>query len=177
MNPRPLLLFAVVMLVGCEQRMIDQDKFEAYEAARLFDDGKAMQSPPPGTVARGDLAYDAALETRPELSAALLARGRQRYGIFCAPCHGPSGHGDGVVVARGLPAPPSYHIGRLRHVSEAHFVYVITHGWGAMYSYSARVPPEDRWAIAAYIRALQLSQHAKAEKLPGRLRDRLESAP
>lgn len=95
----------------------------------------------------------------------LLARGRERYDIYCAPCHSMAGDGDGLVVQRGFPAPPSYHNERLRRAADSHFYQVISEGYGAMYPYADRIAPEDRWAIVAYIRALQLSQHAPATVL------------
>lgn len=100
----------------------------------------------------------------------LLQRGRARFNIYCAPCHSPAGDGDGMVARRGFPHPPSYHTGRLRKAPDSHFFAVITHGYGAMYSYADRVNEHDRWAIVAYIRALQLSQHARLEDLPRDLR-------
>ena len=96
----------------------------------------------------------------------LLARGRERYGIFCAPCHGLAGDGDGVIVAHGFPAPPSYHIDRLAAAPAQHFYDVMTDGYGVMFSYADRLDPHDRWAIAAYIRALQLSRRATVAQIP-----------
>jgi mono/diheme cytochrome c family protein len=165
----PLVLPAlglVLLAGGCDQSMVNQPKYEVYEAADLFRDGKAMQDPVPGTIARGELAYRAALAERPELSLALVHRGRERFDIFCAPCHSPTGDGDGMIVQRGFPRPPSFHTERLRTAPTEHFIAVITVGYGVMYSYADRVPPADRWAIAAYIRALQLSQHAAVASLP-----------
>jgi mono/diheme cytochrome c family protein len=107
------------------------------------------------------------------MTAALLARGRERYGIYCAVCHDLAGYGQGIVPSRGFPHPPSYHIDRLRKAPASYFVDVITHGHGAMYSYADRVSPADRWAIAAYIRALQLSQDAPAAALTDAERARL----
>ena len=95
-----------------------------------------------------------------------LERGRQRYNIYCTPCHAYDGSGDGMIVQRGFPQPPSYHIDRLRQAPVGHFYQVMTDGFGSMYSYAARIEPEDRWRIAAYIRALQLSQHATIEDVP-----------
>lgn len=95
----------------------------------------------------------------------LLARGRERFDIYCAPCHGRSGAGDGMIVRRGFPAPPSYHSERLRHAPDNHFYQVISDGYGVMYPYADRILPQDRWAIVAYIRALQLSQHAPRDQL------------
>ena len=101
------------------------------------------------------------------VTAATYRRGQERFDIFCAPCHGPTGEGDGMVVQRGFPAPPSYHTDRLRGAPDRHFYEVITQGYGAMYPYADRVSRRDRWAIVAYIRALQLSRHAPARLLTG----------
>ena len=106
----------------------------------------------------------------------LIERGQERFDIFCAPCHGRVGDGDGMIVERGFPRPPSYHIDRLRNAPTRHFYDVITEGYGARYSYAARVPPADRWAIVAYIRALQLSQDTAAGSLPADVRARLAEA-
>lgn len=125
----------------------------------LDDNGK------PKTAVSTDVTGTAALNP-PPMSAQLLQRGRQRFDIFCAPCHGLAGQGDGMVARRGFPSPPSYHIDRLRNAPDAHFFSVITHGYGAMYPYADRVPVNDRWAIIAYIRALQLSQHATVDDVP-----------
>lgn len=108
------------------------------------------------------------------VTAATYQRGRERFDIFCAPCHGPSGNGDGMVVQRGFPAPPSYHTDRLRGAPNRHYYDVFTQGYGAMYPYGDRVSREDRWAIVAYIRALQLSRHAPARLLAAADRRRLE---
>jgi mono/diheme cytochrome c family protein len=113
---------------------------------------------PEGVVAQGDLAREAAAVAPPPATAALLARGRERFGIYCAPCHGYDGYGEGIVVARGFPHPPSFHQNRLRSAPPKLFFDTITNGYGAMYSYADRVEPQDRWAIVAYIRALQESQ-------------------
>lgn len=156
----------LALLAGCDQSMNDQPKYEVYEAGGLFENFQVMRPPVPGTVARGDLAYLAVLETRPPMSMALLSRGRSQYGAFCSPCHGLSGNGRGTVVQRGMPAPPSFHIERLRQAPANHFMRVIAEGYGAMYAYAARVRPADRWAIVGYIRALQLAGHARADALP-----------
>lgn len=124
------------------------------------------QTAPSGTIAQGDLARDEALATAPEVTPALLERGREQYGVFCTPCHGIAGDGDGMIVAHGFPKPPSYHEPRLRAAPARHFVDVITRGYGVMYPYAARVEPRDRWAIAAYIRALQLSRRVDVAQAP-----------
>jgi mono/diheme cytochrome c family protein len=175
---RTIAAVALAMLAACDdQRMLDQPKYEAYERAPAFPGGQVMLAPPEGTVARGAAAYREALLTRPPMSMALLERGRERFDIFCSPCHGRAGSGNGMIVQRGFPNPPSFHLERLRTAPDAHFVTVITHGWGAMYSYAARVPPEDRWAIVAYIRALQLSREAPVAALPQSLQAKLEAMP
>jgi mono/diheme cytochrome c family protein len=107
------------------------------------------------------------------LNAALLARGREQFDVFCSPCHDRVGNGHGMIVQRGMPKPPSFHIDRLRTADDQHFFDVITKGYGVMYSYAARVPPRDRWAIIAYIRALQLSQNASVDDVPAGDRERL----
>jgi mono/diheme cytochrome c family protein len=121
----------------------------------------AAELRPAGTVSRTAVGIAA-----PPIDVALLARGRERFDIFCAPCHGRVGDGSGMIVQRGFPRPPSFHIDRLRAAPPQHFFDVITNGHGAMYSYAARVPPADRWAIAAYIRALQASQDAQIAEVP-----------
>jgi mono/diheme cytochrome c family protein len=106
----------------------------------------------------------------------VLARGQERYDIYCTPCHGYAGYGDGVIVQRGLTPPPSFHSDRLRAAPVGHFFDVITNGFGVMYSYGDRVQPEDRWAIAAYIRALQLSQDATLDDVPPDVQPTLQAA-
>lgn len=168
-------ILAVASLAGCGgYDMEDQDKYEPYEAVELFEDGSAQQHPVPGTVARGELATLRILEERPPLTAELLARGRERYEIYCWPCHGATGDGDGIITRRGFPNPPSYHIRRLREAPDRHFMDVIRDGYGVMYSYAARVAPADRWAIVAWIRALQLSQSAEVLTLGEEERAALE---
>ena len=158
------LVVALVMLGACDQ-MAMQRKVVVYGQSGLFPNGAGMQQPPDGAVARGSGERAAVLTTRPPLTPALLERGRERYTIYCAVCHDAAGYGLGVVPSRGYPQPPSFHIQRLVQASTSHFVDVITNGYGVMYAYRDRVEPADRWAIAAYIRALQLSQAAPAAKL------------
>jgi mono/diheme cytochrome c family protein len=117
-------------------------------------------------VAQGDLERDKQQTTPPPVNAALLKRGQERFNIFCSPCHGLDGKGDGMVVRRGFPHPPSYFEPRLMQAPASTFYRAITDGYGVMYSYAARVEPRDRWAIVAYIRALQLSQHASLAQAP-----------
>lgn len=174
-------------LAGCNvQQMIEQPKLKTLQPSAFFDDGRSSRPIEPGTVARGQLrvrpAYDRgevggvlvdhiplpgfdpseALEPSEARRArkAVLERGRQRYDIFCAPCHDRAGEGRGMIVQRGFSPPPSFHLDRLREAPPGHYFQAITHGYGAMYSYASRIPVEDRWAIVAYIRALQVSRDA-----------------
>lgn len=161
-------------LAACDQMAV-QPRYDAYGEASLFKDGKVLQAPPDGVVSQDDPAQQAALDTPPPMTAALLARGRERYGVFCAVCHDAAGYGDGVVPARGFPHPPSLHEAGLRATPASHLVAVIGQGYGVMYGYGDRVPPADRWAIAAYIRALQLSQAAPVSALSPQDRESLEA--
>jgi mono/diheme cytochrome c family protein len=171
-----MLLALVMSLEGCDQNMESQPKYSEYSHAPLFRGG-VLREPPSGAVARDDLARDAEIRTRPRLTAQLFARGHQRFDIFCSPCHGANGDGNGIIVQRGMPRPTSYHDDRLRAADDQHFFDVITNGYGAMYSYASRVPPHDRWAIVAYIRALQLSRHASIDDVPPDQRVRLMATP
>ncbi len=127
-------------------------------------------APPPGTVA-----VDEKLShPPPPLTLALMRRGQERFNIYCAPCHGFDGSGDGMVVQRGFPHPPSYHTEKLREAPIQHFYDVITNGYGVMFPYAARVPPPDRWAIIAYIRALQASTMADLTDVPPEIRRTLQ---
>jgi len=170
-------LLMPLFLIGCERDMADQPKYEPLEAAGIFPDDQSARPVVAGTVAR-----DAVLEPRPEqsplpMTETVLNRGRERYDIYCAPCHGRTGDGQGMIPERGFPWPPSYHSDRLRNAPDSHYYDVITNGYGVMFSYANRVAPDDRWAIAAYIRALQLSQNATLEDVQGAgLADRLREA-
>jgi len=172
----PLLLFAAMSLAACDQNMDVQPKYSEYSKAPAFRAG-VLRDLPPGSVARDDPAYDKAVTTKPALTAALLERGRERFGIFCSPCHGAGGDGNGMIVQRGMPKPTSYHDDRLRTADDQYLFDVITNGHGAMYSYASRVPPGDRWAIVAYIRALQLSRHASIDDVPAESRAQLSGTP
>jgi mono/diheme cytochrome c family protein len=165
-------MFCVLLsaLAGCERNdMMNQPKHKPMELSTFYADGQSSRPIVPGTIARGQLvannmryaglAEGETPESFPfEITKADLKRGKQRYEIYCAVCHGATGDGDGMIVQRGFVKPPSFHEPRLRDVPVGHFYDVITGGWGAMYSYNDRVYPEDRWRIAAYIRVLQLSQ-------------------
>jgi mono/diheme cytochrome c family protein len=146
--------------------MTQQPKYKAYQPSSLWANGASARPIPAGTVAQGDLEREAAEKKEPEVTLALLARGQDRYNAYCTPCHGLSGYGDGIVVQRGFPAPRSFHSGGDRQADAQHFFDVQTNGFGVMYSFADRVPVEDRWAIAVYIRALQLSQYASLAVAP-----------
>ncbi|MBR0847216.1 cytochrome c [Bradyrhizobium diazoefficiens] len=176
MTRLPFIIVLAGLLAACDQNMDSQPRYSEYSRAPLFR-GSVLRPPPANTVARDDLEREKAASTKPALSAELLARGRERFGIFCSPCHGAGGDGTGIVVQRGMPRPTSYHDERLRTAEDQYFFDVITLGHGAMYSYASRVPPADRWAIVAYIRALQLSRHASLDDVPADQRAGLESQP
>jgi mono/diheme cytochrome c family protein len=172
----PVLMAAAVCLAACDQNMDVQPKYSEYSRAPAFRGG-VLRNPPAGVVARDDPERDRAIRSKPALTTALLERGAQRFGIFCSPCHGAGGDGNGIIVQRGMPRPTSYHADRLRAADDRHFFDVITNGYGAMYSYASRVPPGDRWAIVAYIRALQLSRHASIDDVPPAERKQLSETP
>lgn len=163
-----VLFLCILALAACKQDMVDQAKDKAYSASSVWEDGASARPFVAGTVARGDLERARAVQQPPEVDAALLARGQERYGIFCAPCHGLTGRGDGRVVQRGFPAPPDYLSDRLRAAPAEHFMEVIANGYGVMFPYGARVAPRDRWAIVAYIRALQLADAQVTRGHPAR---------
>ena len=150
-----LALVAPLLLSACDLSMEQQPRDKPQRSGSLWPDGPPRRPPPEGTIAMDQPARDTAFATPPPLDMALIERGRERYGIFCAPCHGVRGNGDGPIVRRGFPAPPSYRAARLVAAPPAHIVEVITRGYGIMYSYADRVEPRDRWAIAAYVKALQ----------------------
>lgn len=164
---RTLALIAMLLVLsGCDYDMKQQNRYDTYAPAKLWADGTSARPLPAHVVAQGDLARAKEASTPPKVTLALLARGRQRFAIYCSPCHGLDGKGDGMVVERGFPHPPSYFEPRLMSAPASTFYHTITHGYGAMYSYADRVSPHDRWAIIAYIRALQLSQHATLAEAP-----------
>jgi mono/diheme cytochrome c family protein len=178
--------FACLMFgAGCEylkQDMANQPKNRPLSPSPSFEDGRSERPLVENTVARGSLASDALFVPKDSnnfplpVDLKLLERGEERYRIFCSPCHGLRGDGNGMVVMRGMKQPPSYHQDRLRQAPNGYFYDVATNGFGQMLGYSARVPPRDRWAIIAYIRALQLSRNAKAADLPGELREKLNQS-
>jgi cytochrome c553 len=171
---------------GCRRDMFQQPSSKPLERSAFFQNRMASRGLPAHTVAQGQLREDTAFYTGKvgtnlltnfpmPITREVLDRGRARFEIYCAPCHGRTGEGNGMIVQRGFPPPPSYHIERLREAPAGHFYDVITQGYGIMYSYAERVSPPDRWAIAAYIRVLQLSQHATLADVPEAKRAELEA--
>jgi mono/diheme cytochrome c family protein len=179
-NPRkvlPLLLLAVLALAGCRQDMHDQPRFKPLAKSDFYGDLRSARQPVEGTVARGQLHEDTYFYTGKvgnlygdympfPVNQDVLARGQQRFNIYCAPCHSRVGDGNGMIVQRGFRAPPSYHTDRLRKAPLGYLFNVMTDGFGAMPDYAAQIPAHDRWAIVAYIRALQLSQGATSADAP-----------
>lgn len=179
-----LWLPLLVLAAGCRQDMHDQPKYKPFRGSDFFGDRRSARPLPEGTVARGHLREDAHLHTGRvngqladtfpfPVTEAVLARGRDRYGIYCTPCHGLAGYGDGMVVARGYRKASSFHVDRVRAEPPGYFYDVIANGFGAMPSYAAQIGVEDRWAIVAYVRALQLSQHATLGDVPPEKRAQL----
>ncbi len=176
----------VLALAACRQDMQDQPKYKNLRGSAFFDDQRSARPVVEDTVARGQLHADDRFATGKEngkpvvslpvpLTRALLERGRDRFGIYCTPCHGLTGNGQGIVVQRGFRQPPSFHIDRLREAPVGYFFDVVSHGFGAMPDYAAQIPPADRWAIAAYLRALQLSQRTTIADVPASARPALEN--
>lgn len=164
---RALMLAILLSAAGCDdQSMRQQNRYDAYSPSKLWPNGSEAQPLPLGVVSQRDVDRARAAKELPPVTDSLMQTGREDFGIFCSPCHGLAGEGDGVIVQRGFPAPPSYHIDRLRAAPAQHFFDVITNGYGVMYSYAARVPPRDRWAIVAYIRALQDSRYVPVAQVP-----------
>ena len=176
-------------LAGCDN-LAKGTKIKPLEESKFFSDGQSSRHPPTHAVAQGQLRVDTLLFTgrNPDgtmatempwpVNAAVLARGQQQFLSICANCHGPDGEGRGIIVRRGFPAPPTYHQDRLRQAPVGHLYDVITNGYGAMYPYASIVDDvQDRWAIVAYIRALQRSQHAGPNDVPPETRASLEREP
>lgn len=171
------LLALLLFLGGCALTMADQPRLESQEASLFFADGAAARPRVPGTVARGELRLDPLLTTGQvggqfvdsfpfTITQTILERGQERFDIFCAPCHGLAGDGQGVVTEYGMPQPESLHSSDVRDRQAGYYFAVITDGTRVMPSYAARISVEDRWAIVAYIRALQLSQNVDAAEVP-----------
>jgi mono/diheme cytochrome c family protein len=179
-----LCCVAAPLFAGCRQDMHDQPRLEPLGKSTFFADHRAARPLVANTVARGRLHADEHFQlgrvdgkdapTFPiAITKDVLARGRERFGIYCQNCHGIAGDGNGMIVQRGLKRPPSYHIDRLREAPPGYLFNVITNGFGVMYDLSDRIRPEDRWAIVAYVRALQQSQNSTLDDVPPAERDRL----
>ena len=195
---RALLMFGVLILAGCESRMqdmYDQPRYKPLAASPMFADGGASRPPVEATQphasgnfagsSSGRIGSEDAARWERDLRATAnpypatierLRYGRERYEIYCAPCHSPLGDGDGLIVREGFPAPPTLHSDRLRAAPDRHLFDVMSNGYGLMYPYADRLTPDDRWAVVAYIRALQLSQHTSLKGLTPADRARLEAA-
>ena len=180
-------LVSAAFAAGCRQDMHNQPKYIPLRESTFFSDARSARPIVAGTVARGHLEDDELLYTGKlngtdsamfpfAIDSRVMARGQERFNIYCSPCHGRAGLGDGMVVRRGYRAPPSFHQDRLRAAPAGHFFDVITNGFGAMPDYAAQIRAEDRWAIVAYVRALQLSEHATVNDVPPDERQKLVSA-
>jgi mono/diheme cytochrome c family protein len=167
----------VLLLANCRSDMQEMPYQRPLVESDFYADRRSERPIIPGTVARGHLDADTYFYTGKigsndgdylpmPVTADLMARGQQRFNIYCSPCHGEAGDGNGMIVQRGYKHPPSYHIDRLRRAPIGYFFDVMTNGYGAMPDYAEQIPAADRWAIAAYIRALQLSQHASEADVP-----------
>lgn len=173
-----MLALGLLALAGCRQDMHDQPRFKPLAKSDFYADLRSARPPVEGTVARGQLHEDTYFYTGKiganpgdslpfPVTPEVMARGRERYNIYCAPCHSRVGDGNGMIPSRGFPRkPPSYHIERLEKAPLGYFFDVMTNGFGLMSDYASQIPPRDRWCIVAYIRALQLSQHATTADVP-----------
>jgi len=177
---------ALFMIAGCDhlhQDMGNQPKNKPLSPSDFFADGRSIRTPVENTVSRSSMDNDQLMVTKDStnfpmpINDALLERGQERFRIFCSPCHGIQGDGNGMIVIRGMKRPPTYHQDRLRQAPNGYIYDVITNGFGQMYNYAAQVPPRDRWAIVAYVRALQLSRSVKASELSPELREKLMHPP
>jgi len=190
-----VILISIILFSGCFQgtpsenspihlnpNMDSQEKYLPFQKSNFFADGMGMRMPVEGTVARGQLREDVAyftgknengsfIKANPlEITMEVMERGQQRFNIFCAPCHDQTGAGKGLVVQKGFMPPPSFHLDRIRVFSDGYYYDVITNGIRNMPSYKAQVPVYDRWAIVAYMRALQKSQNASKQDIPEEIR-------
>jgi hypothetical protein len=181
------LALCVLLLVSCRQKMANQPRYDPLEASDFFADGMASRPRIAGTVARGDLSNDPFFDTGKidgkegdgfpfAVSRAVVDRGQERFNIYCSECHGRLGDGNGMIPSRGYRRPPSFHTDALRKQPTGHFFDVMTNGFGAMPKYGTMIPPRDRWAIVAYIRALQLSQNGTVADVPPGDRASLDAA-
>lgn len=184
------IIAAAALATGCRQDMHDQPRYRPLAASNFFPDGRSARPAVEGAVARGYLKNDIPLyygkvardskefvaDIPVKVDKALLTRGQDRYNIYCSPCHGASGDGEGMVVQRGLKHPPTYHSDKMHKQPVGYYFDVITNGFGVMPSYASRIPVNDRWAIIAYVRALQLSRAATLDDVPPAERARLEAS-
>jgi hypothetical protein len=179
-----LALTSIFLAAACRQQMAEQPRYDPLEASQFFTDGQSARPLVENTVARGQLiedehfftgiSNDAPAKTFPfPVNLEILQRGKERYGIYCSPCHSLTGDGDGMIPRRGFTRAASFHIQRLREAPPGYFFVVMTDGLGAMPSYRAQISPRDRWAITAYLRALQLSQNATVNDVPAEMRAKL----
>jgi mono/diheme cytochrome c family protein len=175
----------VLSATACRQDMHDQPKYIPLRESTFFNDARSARPLVAGTVARGQLRDDALLYTGKvngvdaavfpfSVDEKVMARGQERFDIYCSPCHGRTGQGDGMIVRRGYRRPPSFHDERLRTSPFGHFYDVIANGFGAMPDYAAQIKVEDRWAIVAYVRALQLAEHATVADVPADQREKMK---
>jgi hypothetical protein len=183
-TPAIIGVLMVLALTGCHQDMYDQPKVKPLTESRFYRDGIASRPLAEGTVARGyartdELLYTGKLNGKQAdefpfpVTEEVMKRGQDRFNIYCSPCHGRLGNGKGMIVQRGFPQPRSFHIDSLKEAPAGYFFDVMTNGFGRMYSYAPSVPVHDRWAIIAYIRALQLSQSVPVARLTDAERSRL----
>ena len=188
LSKHALLIVLACFVAACRQDMHDAPRYEPLEESAFFTDGRSSRMPVANTVARGQLRDDEHLYTGKiggqlatefpmPVTAEVMARGQERFNAFCSPCHSRKGDGTGMIVQRGFRQPPSYHDQRLVNAPVGHFFDVMTNGFGAMQDYSAQVPVADRWAIAAYIRALQLSRQGTVNDVPADRREELDRSP
>ena len=180
-----MVIFGTLLAATCRQDMQDQPKYKPLAESKFFADGRSARPIPAGTIARDELDDNDAFHTGASngaflptipvpVNAVLLHRGQDRYDIFCSPCHGRLGDGNGMVAQRGVRAPANFHTDRLRSVPPGYLYQVITNGYGAMGDYGDQVPVSDRWAIVAYVRALQLSRNATVHEVPASDRAQLD---
>jgi mono/diheme cytochrome c family protein len=178
----------LLLLAGCRQKMANQPRYDPLEKSDFFADGMSARPRIAGTVARGELSTDPFLDTGKingaeadgfpfAVTREIIDRGHQRFDIYCSECHGRLGNGNGMIPSRGYRHPPSFHTQVLRTAPTGHFFDVMTNGFGAMPPYRTMIPTADRWAIVAYIRALQLSQNATVADVPVTDRAQLDAPP
>ncbi|HEX7830255.1 MAG TPA: cytochrome c [Thermoanaerobaculia bacterium] len=181
-----LIALALLTLAACRQKMANQPRYDPYEPSDFFADGMSARPRIEGTVARGEISNNPFLDTGKvngqiadgfpmPVTRELIDRGQTRFDIYCSQCHGRIGNGNGMIPSRGYRRPPSFHTDKLRTAPTGHFFDVMTNGFGAMPPYRTMIPAQDRWAIVAYIRALQISQNSNAAELTAEQRTQLDA--